>query len=341
MANPYDGLPTVSAPSGPSGAGAAVPRGTKRSAPDGLPEGWKRVPSRSRPGQFTYENQFTKERISWIPDCAASRTPKNLPPEPKRAPKPARSSDPEEAQKQSVAKLKVFLEKIKVYLATEEKFGAACKLLHKSLFSSAALSADISDLYFDALKATQAVPERCYADKDRRIVKHVFKVVREKKDAFPKAQHFQLDTWILRSVTHNELYTDDSYEFNRATKEFTDAVLEAELRGKKRIIEQLGTEADNLLRDLEAVPPEQLTERKRVIVEILGTIHKQAKLPWAISTCNSVFKHITDHRSIFEPDEQAIIDNANDVRSGKKAPPRKEDHTGSLQGRVLARQTKF
>lgn len=67
----------------------------------------------------------------------------------------------------------------------------------------------------------------------------------------------------------------------------------------------------------------------------------QAKLPWAISTCNSVFKHITDHRSIFEPDEQAIIDNANDVRSGKKAPPRKEDHTGSLQGRVLARQTKF
>jgi hypothetical protein len=161
------------------------------------------------------------------------------------------------------------------YLATEEKFGAACKLLHKSLFSSAALSADISDLYFDALKATQAVPERCYADKDRRIVKHVFKVVREKKDAFPKAQHFQLDTWILRSVTHNELYTDDSYEFNRATKEFTDAVLEAELRGKKRIIEQLGTEADNLLRDLEAVPPEQLTERKRVIVEILGTIHKQ------------------------------------------------------------------
>lgn len=66
----------------------------------------------------------------------------------------------------------------------------------------------------------------------------------------------------------------------------------------------------------------------------------QAKLPWAISTCNSVFKQVTDRRSIFGPEEQAMIDAANDLRAGKKV-VRKEDHTGSLQGRVLARQSKF
>lgn len=147
--------------------------------------------------------------------------------------------------------------------------------MHKSFFSSAALSPEISDLYFDALRATQAVPSRCYADKDRRIVKYVFKAVRDKKEAFPGSMHYQLDTWILRAVSHNELYTDDTYEFNKAAKAFTDALLEIELRGKKRIVEQAGTESDKPLRELEDVPPELLEERKRVIVEILGTLHKQ------------------------------------------------------------------
>ena len=32
-----------------------------------LPEGWKRVESRSRPGQYVYENIYTDERQAWIP----------------------------------------------------------------------------------------------------------------------------------------------------------------------------------------------------------------------------------------------------------------------------------
>eukprot|EP00730_Choanoeca_flexa_P018976 TRINITY_DN9255_c0_g2_i1.p1 TRINITY_DN9255_c0_g2~~TRINITY_DN9255_c0_g2_i1.p1 ORF type:complete len:398 (+),score=118.92 TRINITY_DN9255_c0_g2_i1:66-1196(+) len=33
-----------------------------------LPAGWKRVESRSRPGEFVYENTYTEERISWFPE---------------------------------------------------------------------------------------------------------------------------------------------------------------------------------------------------------------------------------------------------------------------------------
>lgn len=33
-----------------------------------LPEGWKRVESRSRPGEFVYENIYTEERIAWFPE---------------------------------------------------------------------------------------------------------------------------------------------------------------------------------------------------------------------------------------------------------------------------------
>jgi len=42
-------------------------------APDGdLPDGWMRVPSRSRPGEYSYENSHTGERQSELPQEAAS-----------------------------------------------------------------------------------------------------------------------------------------------------------------------------------------------------------------------------------------------------------------------------
>lgn len=37
-----------------------------------LPAGWRRVESRSRPGEFVYENVHTEERQAWFPDAAAA-----------------------------------------------------------------------------------------------------------------------------------------------------------------------------------------------------------------------------------------------------------------------------
>ena len=34
---------------------------------DDLPEGWEAVESQSRPGQWSYENEYTGERIQWKP----------------------------------------------------------------------------------------------------------------------------------------------------------------------------------------------------------------------------------------------------------------------------------
>eukprot|EP00054_Salpingoeca_dolichothecata_P031586 m.263960 g.263960 ORF g.263960 m.263960 type:complete len:380 (-) comp27400_c0_seq1:74-1213(-) len=38
-----------------------------------LPEGWKRVESRSRPGEYVYENIYTEERVAWFPDAPAEK----------------------------------------------------------------------------------------------------------------------------------------------------------------------------------------------------------------------------------------------------------------------------
>lgn len=38
-----------------------------------LPEGWKKVESRSKPGTFVYENVYTEERIAWVPTEPAKK----------------------------------------------------------------------------------------------------------------------------------------------------------------------------------------------------------------------------------------------------------------------------
>jgi len=38
-----------------------------------LPDGWRRVESRSRPGEFVYENTFSEERQAWFPDSPAEK----------------------------------------------------------------------------------------------------------------------------------------------------------------------------------------------------------------------------------------------------------------------------
>jgi hypothetical protein len=46
--------------------------GQKNKTKDGLPPGWKKVPSQSRPGQFSYLNTKTKERYDRLPSSAGA-----------------------------------------------------------------------------------------------------------------------------------------------------------------------------------------------------------------------------------------------------------------------------
>ena len=48
-------------------------------------DGWIEVPSRSRPGCFSYKNMHTDEAIDWFPYAKASQTSGDLPPPSKDA----------------------------------------------------------------------------------------------------------------------------------------------------------------------------------------------------------------------------------------------------------------
>lgn len=64
--------PALDAPCPRGGANSYVP--SAATTPDGVPPGWRPVESRSRPGETSYENVFTAERIAWKPLRPASRT---------------------------------------------------------------------------------------------------------------------------------------------------------------------------------------------------------------------------------------------------------------------------
>jgi len=52
---------------------AALAAKKSEDAGKAVPEGWIRVESRSRPGEFVYENKYTEERQAWFPDGPASK----------------------------------------------------------------------------------------------------------------------------------------------------------------------------------------------------------------------------------------------------------------------------
>lgn len=280
----------------------------------------------------------------------ASRRRKELPPVPKvekKKPRPALS--PEEKQAKDCASIMQVLKKLVNLLEVNDDSGTsflrALTTLHKAFFSGGknpvSFLPEMVPHVFSVLKAAQVDPSKLISDGNRKAVKAVFKVVREKLAAFPSEQHYQLNTWIMRCVSHNELFTDDTYQFNTSAKVFTDALAEIEHNSKKQIVELAGMSADG--EEKEVVAEELLTERKDAIIEVLVTLVLKAKLPWAVSTVKAYFKAVVDRRPLFNDDQKERMDMANDQLSskGKAAAARAVDKTGMMQGRIIPRQSKF
>eukprot|EP00040_Diaphanoeca_grandis_P039547 m.259383 g.259383 ORF g.259383 m.259383 type:complete len:361 (-) comp37964_c0_seq1:421-1503(-) len=350
--NPYANLPTTNTKEEATSSTAAnakpeKPKSRKRQIEDEEKQikewGWNKVPSSSHPGRYVYLNKHTKEKIGWVPDRPASKKRKDLPPAPKIEKKRKIDSnlDPEEKLKKDQQSLKIALGKIRTVFATEnteteDNFKLACKLLHKAFSSSAALSGDTKADYFETLACTQAKPERVVLDKYRGVIKSLFRLIDKTKDKFDDKHKYQLDTWMLRCQTHLLLFTDDTYQYNKAAKKFIDTMLEIDLTNKKRIKELEGTDQDH---ETIIADPKLVTERRQVILEIMPTLVSQAKLPWAVATVKNMFKEITDRRATFTEAQKTLIDDANDALQTKLNAARPvEVAPGLMQGRVLARK---
>lgn len=241
------------------------------------------------------------------------------------------------------------LEKLLKLLSLPDEKGTnylrALTTLHKSFFSGGktpvSFLPEMVEHVFPVLKAAHADPAKLIADVNRKAAKAVFKVVRGNIAAFPAEQHYQINTWIMRAVTHNEFFTDDTYQFNASAKIFTDALNEIEHNSKKQIVELVGLTADG--EEKTVVEGELLSERKDAIIEVLMTLVGKAKLPWAVSTVKAYFKTCVDRRPLFSEEQKEKLNAANDrlVRRDVASAARAVDHTGTMQGRIIPRQSSF
>ena len=344
--NPFADLPApeplAPAPAVPPAESASV----KRKRETGLPEGWRKVPSQSKPGTYSHENVYTKERIKWLPDRPASRQPKQLPPAPQR-PKPDPSLDGEAKKAHDAQKLSEALVRLKGHLLAEDsgKFVTCCKGLHKSLFSSSAFSADNTNLYFECLEASQSRPERVWAPENRKYTRLVFEEVAKKRDIFPVEQAYKLETWGMRAVLHSRLFTDDTYQHAAALKAFTAALEEIERGSKRQIVELegLASAAEYTGRYAQGSALD-LEERKRVIVEAAETaVATAGGWQWKVSGTTALLRTLADRRQLFCEALQGRIDAATEAfaRRGSKAAKQATDRTGAMQGRIIPKQKKF
>ena len=119
---------------------------------------------------------------------------------------------------------------------------------------------------------------------------------------------FQLKTWILVAVSHNELFTDDTYEFSRGMKAVMGAVAELKhLKGKSAGKLAEGEDDTSLLKYLDQ---SVLDERLLAIVDAISTMRDKyrAGQPWCKGQIEQAFRAITDNRKFFSVALQTRID---------------------------------
>ena len=100
---------------------------------------------------------------------------------------------------------------------------------------------------------------------------------------------FQLKTWILVAVSHNELFTDDTYEFSRGMKAVMGAVAELKhLKGKSAGKLAEGEDDTSLLKYLDQ---SVLDERLLAIVDAMSTMRDKyrAGQPWCKGQIEQAF----------------------------------------------------
>ncbi|KDO32123.1 hypothetical protein SPRG_03340 [Saprolegnia parasitica CBS 223.65] len=134
------------------------------------------------------------------------------PPSPKPAAKPA---------------LDLFqtIDKIKGYMMVDKKFAKASVLFGKLLVEECSVrspSEDVMTALLDAIKGVmEAKADRIHHVDARNEFKALMMLVDSHRVALLEAPEYEADTidnWVLDAVLHNDLFTDDTYRFAKATK---------------------------------------------------------------------------------------------------------------------------
>lgn len=190
------------------------------------------------------------------------------------------SAGPESAA-ETAAKLKVLLEKLVPVLASDAKAPKGMPILLKAV--EASLTADTAELFFPCFTAALQSEKRIHTAPMRATFLELGQLFDSKMDCFSKSRQYDVETWVLACVSHNLMFTDDTYRFVRGARRLAQALAALD--------PYFGPKFQDVFVAVVEVSPGQLTARKAVIVAACETmVHECYKYAWARPSVDSMFK---------------------------------------------------
>ncbi|PON55450.1 nucleolar/coiled-body phosphoprotein [Parasponia andersonii] len=108
------------------------------------------------------------------------------------------------------------MQKIASHIKTPGKFGKASKLALQ-LIRAGSVKPETIDHFFAILEAAMSSPTSCTDPSVRGEYHALFSVTNDVSECLNKKQKNQLTTWTIMAVVANDLFTDDSFVFSKAS----------------------------------------------------------------------------------------------------------------------------
>ncbi|PON73471.1 nucleolar/coiled-body phosphoprotein [Trema orientale] len=108
------------------------------------------------------------------------------------------------------------MQKIALHIKTPGKFGKASKLAIQ-LIQAGSVKPETSDHFFAILEAAMSSSTSCTDPSVRGEYHALFSVANDVSECLNKKQKNQLTTWTIMAVVANDLFTDDSFVFSKAS----------------------------------------------------------------------------------------------------------------------------
>ncbi|KAH9291478.1 hypothetical protein KI387_043343, partial [Taxus chinensis] len=115
------------------------------------------------------------------------------------------------------------MQKITAHIGNPSKFSKASKLALQ-LVQAGSVNAESCDHFFEILQAGMSSPFSCTDPGLRADYHTLFSAVQDGVNCFNKQQQKQLETWIIRAQVANDLFTDDSFTFSKASARVKQAI---------------------------------------------------------------------------------------------------------------------
>ncbi|OQR85396.1 hypothetical protein ACHHYP_11884 [Achlya hypogyna] len=186
--------------------------------------------------------------------------------------------------------------KIKGYMLVDKKFSKASVLFGKLLVDQCSVESPdekVMTSILDALKEVMtAKMERVNHADARHDFKSLFDLVQTHRAALLTAPEYEddtLDNWVLTSVLHNELFTDDSFGFAKAAK-------------------AISTHLDRRSHGVENANELDVAGLDKALFPCLRTLMTRHSTSWAKTSVELVMNRLTATRMSFPEELRAEID---------------------------------